>query len=80
LYQNVDIKYSENHKHKTNKNRIYQIVHIYKIEIKEFAFGKDFAHIHIGVNIPNPLSVAKVIQILKSYSSHILFQFMSKFM
>jgi len=40
---------------------IYQITPLYKIEIKKFAFGKDFAHMHMEVNMLNKFSVAKVI-------------------
>ncbi len=62
------------------KTAIYQIAAAYKIEIKEFAFGEDFAHIHMEINIPNTLSVAKIVQILKSYSSCVVFQSIPKFM
>jgi REP element-mobilizing transposase RayT len=40
----------------------------YKIKIKEFSFGDDFAHIHMEVNVPNKLSVAQVIQILNKHN------------
>ena len=36
----------------------------YKIRIKEFSFGDDYAHVHMEVDVPNKLSVSRVIQIL----------------
>ncbi len=51
----------------------------YKIKIKEFSFGDDFAHIHMEVNVPNKLSVAQVIQILKSHSASKIFREMPNF-
>jgi REP element-mobilizing transposase RayT len=44
------------------------------IEIKEFSFGDDFAHVHMELDIPNTLSVIQVIQILKSHSASVIFQ------
>jgi REP element-mobilizing transposase RayT len=44
------------------------------IEIKEFSFGEDFAHVHMELDIPNRLSVDQVVQILKSHSASIVFQ------
>ncbi len=61
------------------KTSLYEVASKYKIEIKEFAFGEDFAHIHMEINVPNTLSIAKVIQILKSYSSRVLFQSMPNY-
>ena len=41
----------------------------YKIRIREFFFSDDYAHVHTEVNVLNKLSVAQVIQILKSHSA-----------
>ena len=45
-----------------------------RIDIREFAFGDDFAHIHIEVNVPNTLSIARAVQLLKGYSSYVVFK------
>ena len=45
----------------------------YKIRIKEFSFGDDYAHVHMEVNVPNTLSIVQVIQILKSHSASKVF-------
>ena len=37
------------------------------------------SYIHMEINVPNTLSIAKVIQILKSYSSRVLFQSMPNY-
>ena len=37
----------------------------FNIKIKEFAFGDDYAHIHMEVNVPRNLSMQQVGQILK---------------
>ena len=34
----------------------------YKIRIKKFSFGDDYANFHVEVNVPNKLSVTQVIQ------------------
>ncbi|MGC8710687.1 MAG: transposase [Candidatus Micrarchaeia archaeon] len=51
----------------------------YGIQIRELSFGDDFAHIHMEVSIPNNLSVAQVIQILKSHSASKIFAEMSNY-
>jgi REP element-mobilizing transposase RayT len=45
-----------------------------KINLKEFSFGEDFAHIHLEVNVPPTLSIAQIVQFLKGYSSYIVFK------
>jgi REP element-mobilizing transposase RayT len=45
----------------------------YGIQIREMSFGDDFAHIHMEVSIPNKMSVAQAIQILKSHSASKVF-------
>ena len=51
----------------------------YNIKIKEFAFGGDYAHIHMEVNVPSKLSMEQVVQILKSHSSSKVFKEMPNF-
>jgi hypothetical protein len=41
----------------------------YKIRIREFTFGNYYINFHVKVNVPDKLSVAQVIQILKSHSA-----------
>jgi putative transposase len=55
------------------RKAIYEIAEANGITIKEFAFGDDYSHIHMEVDVPNVLSVSKAVQILKSYSAYILF-------
>ena len=43
------------------------------VEIIEFSFGDDFAHIHLEVNIPNKFSVSQTVQALKSHSASVAF-------
>lgn len=45
-----------------------------KINLKEFSFGEDFAHIHLEVNVPPTLSIAQIVQFLKGYSSYVVFK------
>ncbi|MCL4365269.1 MAG: IS200/IS605 family transposase [Candidatus Marsarchaeota archaeon] len=51
----------------------------YKIKIKEFSFGDDYAHVHMEVNVPNNLSMEQVVQILKSHSASKIFKEMPNF-
>lgn len=51
----------------------------YRIRIKEFSSGDDYAHVHMEVNIPNTLSIVQVIQILKSHSASKVFQEMPNY-
>ena len=55
------------------REAIYEIARMNRIEIREFAFGEDFAHIHLEINMPNTITIAKVVQILKSYSAYKIF-------
>jgi REP element-mobilizing transposase RayT len=45
----------------------------YGIQIQELSFGDDFSHVHMEVSITNKLSIAQVIQILKSHSASKVF-------
>lgn len=51
----------------------------YKIQIKELAFGDDYAHIHMEVNVPSKLSMERVVQIFKSHSASKIFTEMPNF-
>lgn len=51
----------------------------FNIKIKEFAFGDDYAHIHMEVNVPANLSMQQVRQILKSHSASKVFKEMPNF-
>ncbi len=42
--------------------------------MKELSFGEDFAHVHMGLDIPNTISVSKVAQLLKGYSAYVVFR------
>ena len=51
----------------------------FNIKIKEFAFGDDYAHIPMEVNVPRNLSMQQVAQILKSYSASKVFKEMPNY-
>ncbi len=51
----------------------------YRIKIKEFSFGDDYAHVHMEVNVPNNLSMEQVVQILKSHSASKVFKEMPNY-
>ena len=55
------------------RKALYEIAEANGIEIKEFAFGDDYSHIHMEVNVPNTIAISKAVQILKSYSAYVLF-------
>ena len=42
--------------------------------IKELSFGEDFAHAHLEVSVPNTMSIAFAVQLLKGYSSYAIFK------
>jgi len=44
------------------------------IDIKEFSFGEDYAHVHLEVNVPSKISVANAAQFLKGFSSYVVFK------
>ena len=56
------------------KKAIIDVARRNKINLKEFSFGEDFAHIHLEVNVPPTLSIAQIVQFLKGYSSYIVFK------
>jgi putative transposase len=52
---------------------IYDSASRHGIGIKEFAFGEDFEHVHLEVDVPNTMAVSKVAQLLKGYSAYVVF-------
>ena len=56
------------------RNALYEEAEKFQITVKELSFGEDFAHVHMEIDIPNTLSVSKVAQLLKGYSSYVVFK------
>ena len=56
------------------KSAMEEAALMYKIGIKDFSFGDDYAHVHMYLTIPNTLRVQDVVQILKSHSASVIFQ------
>ena len=55
------------------RRALYKIAEANGMTIMEFAFGDDYSHIHMEVNVPNTIKVSTAVQILKSYSAYELF-------
>ena len=58
----------------TIRNALYDVAGRYKMTIKELSFGEDFAHAHLEVSVPNTMSIAFAVQLLKGYSSYVVFK------
>ena len=58
----------------TVKDAIYDVASRKKMDVMEFAFGEDFAHIHILLNLPPTLTVSQAAQLLKGYSAYVVFR------
>ena len=56
------------------KKAFYDAAERHKLSIKELSFGEDFAHVHMEVSVPINMTVAKAAQLLKGYSSYIIFK------
>ncbi len=56
------------------RGALYNVAERYKISIKEMSFGDDYAHIHLETGIPNTMSIATAVQLLKGYSSYVVFK------
>ena len=56
------------------RTALYDAAKKHKLEIKEMSFGEDYAHVHLEVSVPNTITIAYVAQVLKGYSSYILFK------
>jgi REP element-mobilizing transposase RayT len=53
---------------------MYDSARRHGIGIKEFAIGEDHAHIHLEIDVPVAMSVAYAVQLLKGYSSYMVFK------
>lgn len=53
---------------------IYDSALRHGIGVKEFAVGDDFEHIHLEIDVPNTMSVATAVQLLKGYSAYVVFK------
>lgn len=60
------------------RNALYEVAQRYKLTIKEMSFGDDYAHVHLEVSIPNTMSISYAVQLLKGYSSYLLFEEMPR--
>ncbi len=58
----------------TIRNALYEVAERFRMTIKELSFGEDFAHVPLEVSIPNTMSIAYAIQLLKGYSSYVVFR------
>jgi len=58
----------------TIRNAFYDVAERYKLTIKELSFGEDYAHAHLEISIPNTMSVAYAVQLLKGFSSYTVFK------
>ncbi len=56
------------------RNALYKVAERYGLTINTLSFGDDFAHIHVLVNIPNTMTVNYAVQLLKGYSSYVVFK------
>src|SRR5208283_3073731 len=39
-------------------------------DIKLLSFGDDYAHIHLYINLPNTITIAEAVRLLKGVSAH----------
>jgi REP element-mobilizing transposase RayT len=56
------------------REAFYNAAARHHIKIKVLSFGDNFAHVHMEVDIPNTMTVAHAVQMLKGYSSWALFK------
>ena len=56
------------------REAFYHAAAAHNIKIKVLSFGDNYAHIHMEVDIPNTMTVAYAVQMLKGYSSWALFK------
>jgi len=56
------------------RDALYAVAEKYRIMIKEIAFGNDYGHVHLEVEVPNTMSVSFAVQLLKGYSSYVVFR------
>ena len=55
-------------------NALYDVARRYKMTIKELSFGDDYSHVHLEVSVPNTMSISYAVQLLKGYSSYVVFR------
>ncbi len=60
------------------RNALYDVAERYKMTIKELSFGDDHAHVHMEISIPNTMSISRAAQLLKGYSSYVVFKEMPR--
>lgn len=60
------------------RDAMYDSAKRHGIGIKEFAIGDDHAHVHLEIDIPVDMSVSKAVQLLKGYSSYVVFREMPR--
>ena len=56
------------------RDALHSTVERYGMAIKEMLFGDNYMHVHMGVSIPNIISVSYAVQLLKGYSSYKVFK------
>ena len=56
------------------REAFYHAAAAHNLKIKVLSFGDDFAHVHIEVDVPNTMTVAYAVQMLKGYSSWAIFK------
>ncbi len=56
------------------RKALYDTAERYKMKIKELSFGDDYSHVHLEVSIPNTMSISYAVQLLKGYSSYVVFR------
>ena len=56
------------------KSAFYDAANRHDLTIKELSFGEDFAHVHLEVSVPINMAVSKAAQLLKGYSSYMVFK------
>ncbi len=56
------------------RSALYDVAERYGLTINTLSFGEDFAHIHLLVNIPNTMPITYAMQLLKGYSSYVVFR------
>ena len=56
------------------RKAFYDSAERHGIKIKVLSFGEDFAHVHMEISMPYTMTVADAAQLLKGYSSYILFK------
>lgn len=57
------------------RKALYDAAERHNMTIKELSFGDDFSHVlHLEVSVPNTMSISRAVQLLKGYSSYVVFK------